>query len=117
MLAAIRRKYRAALMAVAEGCLARVMRLDWPGSHDGPVQRMRDEVRALPEIVSGYIHYRKDEAAVLAARQARRYDPGAMLNETFNRAREKREEHGLTDLQMKALEFQKQSLERRAASR
>jgi len=114
MLAAIRRKYRAALMRIAEGCMIRVMRLDWPGKSKEPLTRMRDEVRALPEIVSGYIHYGKDEAAILAARQARRYDPGAMLNETFNRAQEKRAGHGLSDLQLKALEIQKQTLERRA---
>jgi hypothetical protein len=70
-------------------------------------------VRALPRTVSAYVHYGMDERAILSARQARRYDPGAMLNETFNRAVENRG-HGLTPLQLKALEIQKQTLERLA---
>lgn len=115
MLTAIRRKYRSALMQIAQGCMARVMRLDWPGKSTEPLTRMREEVQALPKIVSDYVHYAMDERAVLAARKARRYDPGAMLNETFNRAQDKQADHGLTDLQMKALAVQKQTLERRAA--
>lgn len=114
MLATIRRKYRAVLMSIAEGCMARVMRMDWPGKSVDPITRMRDEVRALPDIVSGYIHHGMEERSILAARQKRRYDPGMMLNETFNRAQDKLADHGLTDLQMKALEIQKQTLERRA---
>lgn len=109
----IQKKYRAFLMWAAEAALVRVMRLDWPGKSIEPLDRMRKEVRVLPEIVSDYIHYGMNERQVLEAQQKRRYDPSAMLNETFNRAIETRE-HGLTDLQMKALEIQKRQLAHRA---
>jgi hypothetical protein len=42
MFPTIRRKYRAVLMLIAEGCMARVMRLDWPGKSVEPIARMRD---------------------------------------------------------------------------
>jgi len=71
----------------------------------------RDRARLLVEReireMSATIAYQHNEAGILEARLARRYDPGQALNEAAKRAIADKQAQGLSGSQLAALKFQK----------
>ena len=78
------------------------------------------ELDAIPETIRAHFNYQISETRILSERLARRYDVGMALNEATNRTIVEKQaakqevpvNHGLTDSQLKALEFQKEYLAR-----
>lgn len=78
------------------------------------------ELAAIPDTIRAHFNYQISETRILSERLARRYDVGMALNEAAARAIAEKQaakqefpvNHGLTDRQLKALEFQKEYLAR-----
>jgi hypothetical protein len=77
------------------------------------------ELAAVAESIRAFDAYQATEADILNARLSRRFDPGMALNEAAERAiaakKAAKAEHTIKELtptQQKALEFQKQYLQR-----